>query len=117
MKADVRTREVFLHARTRNLKQSRGHLEWGDGIAFPLDETLRDASERDCRRSHATLCRACAAITGARIFFIPLLCQWAAISRRAAVHLTRLGTLNKRWERCTWANCWRGALLDMLSVR
>ena len=51
------------------------------------------------------------------IFFIPLLCQWAAISRRPAVHLTRLGTLNKPWERCTWANCWRGALLDMLSVR
>ena len=31
----VRPREAFLHARTQNLKQSGGHLEWYDGIAFP----------------------------------------------------------------------------------
>jgi len=50
------------------------------------------------------------------ILFIPLLCQWAAISRRPAVHLTRRGTLNKPWER-QLGELLAGALLDMLSVR
>src|SRR5260370_33428748 len=102
MKADARG--SFLHA--RNLKQSGGHLEWGDGIAFPPQVKRFRMLLRDFDRSHATLCRSGAATTQVAIFFIPVLCQWAAISGRPAVHLTRLGTLSKPWERACCPNCW-----------
>ena len=81
------------------------------------NETFRDSSQRLPSVPRNTLQRRLQQYLRLAIFFIPLLCQWAAISHRPAVHLTRLGTLNKPWERFTWANFWRGALLDMLSVR
>src|SRR3981081_85542 len=71
MKADVRPREAFLHARTRNLMQSGAHHESGDGIAFPPKMQRFRIRLRDCRRSHATLCRACAATTEVRNYLHP----------------------------------------------
>jgi len=43
----------------------------GDGIAFPLQMKRFRILLRDWHRSHATLCRACAAITEARNFLHP----------------------------------------------